>query len=172
MSLLDPIFDLFMKTHHPLAAGMYSYQSPQDSVPPYRLHLRLDEDGSGVLILNAHTIMHLNQTAAEFCYHLVKQTPVDEVIKLISRRYRIGRRQVEEEYADIKKRIKTLVTTPDIDPVTYLGFEREALYSSDISAPYRLDCALTYLTSDGFRKPELDKRVNQELTFDAWKLIL
>ena len=38
---------------------------------PYRLHLRIEPDGSGLLIVNASTVVHLNHTAAEYAYHLV-----------------------------------------------------------------------------------------------------
>jgi hypothetical protein len=172
MSILDPIFNRLMKTNKPLPAGMYPYQSSQEVETPYRLHLRLEADGSGILILNAHTIMHLNQTAAEYCYHLVKETPQDEVVRQISKRYRIDRKQVETDYQDIKTRIETLISTTDIDPVTYLGFDRETPYSSAVSAPYRLDCALTYHTATGDQKSVPENRVKNELTTEQWKTLL
>ena len=172
MSFLDPIFDRFMKYTQPLSTGVLHYQSDLKAEMPYRLHLRLEADGSGILILNAHTIMHLNQTAAEYCYHLVKETPREEAVQQISKRYRIDRKQVEADYLDIKTRIETLLSTPDIDPVTYLGFDRETPYSSAISAPYRLDCALTYHTSDGDQKSAPDERVKKELTTEEWQSIL
>ncbi len=46
-------------------------------------------------------------------------------------------------------KLNTLISTEDIDPVTYLGLERVEPYSQNISAPYRLDCALTYQVSEG-----------------------
>src|SRR4030043_2056463 len=77
----------------PLAPGIFHYQAPSDAPVPYRLHLRLEPDGSGMLIVNASTILHLNQTAAEFAYHLIKQTPEDQTIHEISSRYRVSREQ-------------------------------------------------------------------------------
>ena len=56
----------------PLPAGIYNYTSPADDPRNYRLHLRLKSDGSGVMIVNASSVLHLNQTAAEYAYYLVK----------------------------------------------------------------------------------------------------
>jgi hypothetical protein len=42
------------------------------------------------------------------------------------------------------QRIETLINTPDLDPVTYLDFDRSTPYLEYPIAPYRLDTALTY----------------------------
>ena len=54
---------------------MYHYQSPPDDPRNYRLHLRLEARRQRVLIVNAATVLHLNQTAAEYAYYLVQNTP-------------------------------------------------------------------------------------------------
>ncbi len=82
----------------PLSPGIYHYQAPPDAPIPYRLHLRLEPDGSGLLIVNASTILHLNQTAAEFAYHLIKQTPEDQMVHEISGRYRVSREQARQDF--------------------------------------------------------------------------
>ena len=172
MNFMDAIMSRFFKPIQPLPAGIYHYQSPPEVGGAYRLHLRLEADGTGLLILNAHTMMHLNQTAAEYCYHLVRQTPQDEALRQISLRYRIDRKQVGIDFEDIKTRIDSLINTPDIDPEIYLGFDRGTLYSAAISAPYRLDCALTSQSRGGGEKSALDVRVKNELTTLQWKSIL
>ena len=40
----------------PLPAGVHHFQSPAEDEKPFRLHLRLNKDGSGILILNASTV--------------------------------------------------------------------------------------------------------------------
>ena len=77
----------------PLPSGIFHYQAPPDSPIQYRLHLRLEPDASGLLIVNASTVLHLNTTAAEYAYHLVKQTPEDQMVKAITNRYRVPRQQ-------------------------------------------------------------------------------
>ncbi len=157
----------------PLPAGIYHYQAPPDADFHYRLHLRLEADGNGILIVNAATVLHLNQTAAEFAYHLVNETAEEAVIRQVAARYQISKDQVVQDYADFKERIFALVNLPDLDPVTFLDFERDTPYSGEISAPYRLDCALTYNLPQG-ADPEAapTKRVDRELSTAEWKTIL
>ena len=73
----------------PIPAGIYHYQSPPDADNPYRLHLRLEKDGRGLLIINAHTTLHLNQTAAEFAYYIIQGYAEDKAVAEITRRYNI-----------------------------------------------------------------------------------
>ena len=149
----------------PLPAGIFQYQAPPDADFPYRLHLRLEADGNGILIVNASTVLHLNQTAAEFAYHLVNETNHEAVIRQVAARYKISREQVMEDFEEFKERIFALVNLPDLDPITFLDFERDTPYSGEISAPYRLDCALTYQLPESV-DPEVapTKRVDRELS--------
>lgn len=154
----------------PLPSGIYHYQAPPDAPIPYRLHLRLEPDGSGLLIVNASTILHLNQTAAEFAYHLVIQTPEEQVEHEIADRYRVSQNQAHEDYKLLKERIETLINTQDLDPEMFLDFERSAPHTHKISAPYRLDCALTYRLPPGVANESLvpSKHIDSELTTDQW----
>jgi organic radical activating enzyme len=156
-----------------LPPGIYHYQAPPEDPRNYRLHLRLETDGTGILILNAATVLHLNPSAAEYAFYVVNGTPEDQVIQEVSSRYRVSRSQALQDYRDFVDRIDALVTTPDLDPDTFLDFERQAPYSGHISAPYRLDCALTYRlpeTSDAEVAPT--KRVTRELSTAEWQTIL
>jgi Radical SAM superfamily/Coenzyme PQQ synthesis protein D (PqqD) len=156
----------------PLPPGIYHYQAPPDAPVPYRLHLRLENDGSGLLIVNASTILHLNQTAAELAYHLVKQTPEDQLVAEISNRYRVKREQARQDYQMLQDRILTLIYTPDLDPEMFLDFERATPHAQKLSAPYRLDCALTYRLHGEYDDSITPiKRVDRELTKDEWCLI-
>ncbi len=154
----------------PLPAGIYHYQAPPDSPTPYRLHLRLEPDGSGLLIVNASTILHLNQTASEFAYHLIAQTPEDQLVLEIADRYRVSRDQARKDYKELNDRILTLINTPDLDPEMFLDFERAAPHTHKISAPYRLDCAITYRLADTALNPTLvpAKHIENELTGQQW----
>lgn len=157
----------------PLPAGIFQYQAPPEADFPYRLHLRLETDGNGILIVNAATVLHLNQTAAEFAYHLVNQSSQDAVIRQVSARYKISKDRVRNDYEDFKERIFTLVNLPDLDPITFLDFGRDTPYSIEISAPYRLDCALTYQLPESVDPAFApSKRVEKELSTDEWKSIL
>lgn len=167
-NLITSIKNLF-KPVVKLPSGMYHYQAPQDDPQNYRLHLRIDQDGNGILLVNASTVLHLNQTATEYAYHLINNTDPKNVSHEISTRYRINQNQALSDYQDFTDRINTLISTPDLDPVTFLDFDRETPYSKKTIAPFRLDCAITYQLPP-YADPELapTKRVSRELTTEEW----
>ncbi len=49
-----------------------------------RIHLRLDEDGTGTLIVNANSIMHLNPTAAFMAWMILERKTKEESIQILS----------------------------------------------------------------------------------------
>ena len=173
-SLRETIQRLFSTSSvKPLPPGMYHYQAPGSDPRNYRLHLRLEPDGRGVLIVNAATVLHLNHTAAEYAFYLVQNLPEDQVVKNVSNRYHVSPEDARQHYRDFVERIDTLVTTTDLDPVTFLDFERQEPFSGHISAPYRLDCAITYQqrdTMDTTSSP--NERVTRELSTAEWKTAL
>jgi len=163
---------LFGTEQQTIEPGVYQYTSPQDQPNPYRLHLRIDREGRGTLILNASTVLHLNQTAAEYAYHLVRQDPVEEVAKAVSSRYNVSEEQARGDYTTLMEQIQTLIETPDLEPVTFLGFDRSEPYTDILQAPYRIDCALTYKTSGENQAAAPVDRVRREMTTGEWKSIL
>lgn len=165
--------EIFFEKAVPLNPGLYSYSAPAESDFPYRLHLRIEQDGLGLLIINASTVFHLNQTATEFAYHIIQQTARKDVLASIIQRYQISYQEASEDYDAFTNRINTLISTPDLDPVTYLDINRETPYSSVPTAPYRLDCALTYKLFDSTEEGLSPVgRVTRELSFQEWKRII
>jgi hypothetical protein len=156
----------------PLPSGTHHYQSQPDE-PAYRLHLRMLPDGSGILIVNAATVLHLNPTATEYAYHMIKGTIPDEAANQIARRYRIGRATAKQDFLNFIERVRTMIHTPDLDPVMYLDFERVAPHSQALTAPLRLDCALTYrLPAATQAEYAPTRRVDRELTTEEWQIIM
>ena len=157
----------------PIPAGIYQKQSAPQDKPPYRIHLRLQSDGSGVLIVNAATVLHLNPTAAEYAYHFIKGSAPEIASREVAARYRVNKKIALKDYNEFADRIQMLLTTPDLDPVTYLDFESVAPYSTALTAPFRLDCALTYRLPPGTQADYAPtKRVDRELTTAEWVSIL
>jgi len=172
MKQISNIRERFFPKPEQLPSGFFPYQSPPEVQPPYRLQLRLENDGSGILVINAKTVLHLNQTAAEMAYHIVKGDSAETTAGAISKRYSVNPTQALQDTQDIEERIHTIIHSPAIDPVTFLDFERVDPYSSEISAPYRLDCAITYKTGDESTTIAPIDRVKRELLTEEWKVIL
>ena len=98
MKIINRLADRFAKVQ-PLPTGIYHKQDMQEN-KPYRVHLRLKPDGSGILILNASTVLQLNATAAEYAYHFIHGTDTDEAAKQISSRYRVSKDIARQDYQD------------------------------------------------------------------------
>jgi organic radical activating enzyme len=150
----------------PLASGVFAYLSPPDDPRNFRLHLRIEPNGSGLLILNGSTVMHLNQTATEYAYCLVQGFSDEHAARQVSGRYRVSFDQAQQDFRNFVDRLDTLIVTPDLDPVTFLDFDRERPYSGPIASPYRLDCALTYRT-----RPDEDAGT-EELSSADWEKVI
>ena len=168
-SIVESIKHLFTPVV-PLPPGIYHFQAPPDASTPYRLHLRLEPDGSGLLIINASTVLHLNQTAAEIAYYLINQTPEDQAVNELADRFRVNRDQARQDFKFLNERIQSLINTRDLDPEMFLDFERSSPHTHKISAPYRLDCALTYRLPESAITSSLvpPKHINTELTTEQW----
>lgn len=172
-NIIKQIKSIFFDKAEVLPPGLYNYQPPKESDYQYRLHLRVEPGGEGLLIINASTVLHLNQTATEYAYHLIRQTPKPEIVEAIVKRYQTSYADVMKDLAEFMDRIDTLIHTPDLDPVTYLDFDRSTPYLGNPIAPYRLDIALTYkLRGEDELGLTPEDRVKRELTFDEWVIIL
>jgi hypothetical protein len=170
--IIHSIRNLFQPAK-PIAPGIYHFQAPPDDARNYRLHLRIEADGSGVLIVNAATVLHLNHTAAEYAYYLIQNLSASQVVQEMAGRYHVDPMEVRQHYQDFAERIMSLINTPDLDPVTFLDFERHEPFSGAISAPYRLDCAVTYrLPGEQPEGAAPVERVTKELTTQEWNAIL
>lgn len=173
LNMIRRIWERFFPPVQPLPVGVYHYQAPADAPFPYRLHLRVEEGGLGVLIVNASTVVHLNATATEYAYHLVQNTSEEEAVSAIAARYNVRKEIVRRDYHSLMERLNTLISTPDLDPVAFLDFTRDEPYSGAYSAPYRIDCALTYrLPDESIRHHAPVDRAARELTREEWQTVL
>ena len=170
---IEDFFDNLYGSAETIPAGIYMFQAPPEADLPYKLHLRVEADGSGILIINASTVLHLNQSAVEYAYHLVKGKDKKAAAAEVAQRYEISPKLAAKDLDEFLDKINTLVNTEDLDPVTYLDMERVAPYSQKLSAPYRLDCALTYKVSAGTDASVApNERVSRELSTAEWKALL
>jgi len=138
-----------------------------------RLHLRFEEDGSGVLIINASRVLFLNRTAAEYVHSFIKGESEEEAIRKIRRRYRVDSETAQKDYRDALFVVNTFAKTPDVCPVSYLGVEKLEPFQKELSAPYRMDLAITYRCNDKCLHCYAGgPRETKELTTQEWFTVL
>lgn len=124
-------------------AGVYHY-SREDRGGKARIHLRLESDGHGLLLVNANRAFHLNPTAALMAYLALEKVPQPVAVKAITRQYKIPEESALLDYAQFLPQLDELTAPDGACPVHDLELEILAPFSQQPSAPYRMDLALTY----------------------------
>jgi radical SAM protein with 4Fe4S-binding SPASM domain len=144
MTVLDRIKSWF-EAPQPLTAGMYEYHTSPNAAQQFRLHLRIEKDGHGVLLINAAKVLHLNQTATELATFILEEQPADEAAKEIARRYNVKPDVARADFEHLHDTIWMLAEAgEEVCPVSYVDVNRIEPMSAEQSAPYRMDLALTY----------------------------
>lgn len=152
--------------------GLYHY-TRQAEGEHARIHLRLDADGHGTLIVNASRVMHLNPTAALMAWLILEGRTPEQGARLLASRYTVGRGQVEHDLAAFRLQLDELIRPDGACPVHELDTDTLAPFSARPSAPYRMDLAVTYRCNNDCAHCYNDRpRDYAELDTDQWKRIL
>ncbi len=109
-----------------------------------RVHLRTDPDGSGLLIVNASRIMHLNPTAARMAFYILQKIPQKTALHDLSKTYNAPLDRILNDYTQIAEQINELIKPDGACPIHDLNLEVTPPFSTRPSAPYRMDLAITY----------------------------
>src|SRR5574341_1615371 len=90
-----------------LKSGLYHY-TRQSEGEKSRIHLRLDPDGTGTLIVNANRIMHLNPTAALMAHLILEGVEQNEAVKAIQRKYRVSAKDARTDLSTFDRQLSEL----------------------------------------------------------------
>jgi radical SAM protein with 4Fe4S-binding SPASM domain len=123
--------------------GRYTYRG-KGEFAGMSLQLRVQPDGRGVMVINANTVLHLNETATAYTYYFMQGLPESEVLKQIRRMYRVKATKAKTDYQQLAYKVSTLAHTEKICPITFLEVEKEEPFSYHYTAPLRMDLALTF----------------------------
>ncbi|HET9914127.1 MAG TPA: PqqD family protein, partial [Anaerolineales bacterium] len=109
-----------------------------------RIHLRIDPDGSGTLIVNANRVMHLNPTAASMAWLILEEKTKEERIRALTSQYKVSKKQAEADLASFLLQFEELLRPDGACPIHELDLETVMPFSARPTAPYRMDLAVTY----------------------------
>jgi radical SAM protein with 4Fe4S-binding SPASM domain len=138
-----------------------------------RLHLRFEEDGDGVLIINGSRVLFLNRTAAEYVHSFIENETEEEVIRKVQKRYKVDAETALKDYQDVLFVVNTFAKTPDVCPVSYLGVDKMEPFQKELSAPYRMDLAITYHCNNKCLHCYAGgPRETKELTTEEWRKVM
>jgi radical SAM protein with 4Fe4S-binding SPASM domain len=132
--------------------GLYHY-SYQENGERSRVHLRIDagssgQEISGILMVNANRVLHLNSTAAFLAYHVLEAVPERQIVESLTQQYQVPAAQARSDYAQFSHTLNQVIRPEGACPVCDLNLEVTLPFSARPSAPYRMDLALTYRCND------------------------
>lgn len=152
--------------------GLYAYRREREGEKA-RLHLRIDADGQGLLMVNANRVFHLNPTAAHLAYLYLEGVSTAEAEAALVRQYEVSLAQAQADVAQLNAQMGELTRPDGACPVCELELETTLPFAARPSAPYRMDLALTYrCQNDCAHCYNARERSYPELAAADWKLIL
>jgi radical SAM protein with 4Fe4S-binding SPASM domain len=130
---------------HKAREALHQLRVPEGDYRGLRLHLRLDEDGTGVLVINASRVVFLNKTATQIVHGFVRRENEEQTVKNLLKHYKkVDHATAQKDYRDTLFAVNSLAKAPDICPVSYLNVQKIEPFQKELSAPYRMDLAVTY----------------------------
>ncbi|MFQ5891459.1 MAG: PqqD family peptide modification chaperone [Candidatus Methanofastidiosia archaeon] len=139
-----------------------------------RLSLR-EETGFSVLNINGAHILYLNETASEYVKYIMEEKPVEEIVKTMTKKYKVTREKIEKDYEKVYFNIIALASSIDLCPFSSLGIESVAPFSKeyDLKAPHRFDLAITYRCNNNcIHCYAASPRETAELGTEEWKKVI
>jgi radical SAM protein with 4Fe4S-binding SPASM domain len=157
-----------------LSPGLYAYERRDKTGGRVRAHLRVEPDGHGLLVINASRVLHLNRTAAEYAHLVLEEVSEDAAVREVRRRYQVDERTARTDFGHMQAQIEHLLAPDETScPIIGLDVERIDPFSVSLTAPYRMDLALTYRCNNVCphcyvaRSPD-----HPEMDTETWKAVL
>ncbi|MCX7681626.1 MAG: radical SAM protein [Anaerolineae bacterium] len=155
-----------------LSPGLHAYERRDGQGGRVRLHLRIEPDGRGLLVINAAQVLHLNQTAAVYTRLALEGYSEDAAVREIRRFYRIDAQTARADYRRIREQIEACLGHED-GVCPFQELERIEPFAVQLSAPYRMDLALTYRCDNHCPHCYVARPGNYpEMDTGTWKAVL
>ncbi|MCE5206742.1 MAG: radical SAM protein [Chloroflexi bacterium] len=116
----------------PPSAGLFHYREQTDGGEA-RMHLRVEPDGSGFLMVNASRVYHFNPTAAFMTYLVLEKSSRAQAVRSIMHAYNVSKTQARRDFSDLAGQIR-LIITPAYERVSTLIHDFNNLTADDITA--------------------------------------
>ncbi len=138
MSLLRKIFN-----PPEIPKGRYTYRG-RDKFAGLALQLRVEPQRRGIMVINANTVLYLNETATAYAYFFMQGMKTEDVLKKIRRIYRVNSQTAKKDYEKLVYAISTLAQTEKVCPISFLDVKSVEPFTQQYSAPLRTDLAVTF----------------------------
>ena len=109
-----------------------------------RAHLRINPDLTGCLIIDAAQLIHLNTVATLITYEHLEGRDEQQITSRLQKLFNVSSGELRSDVRDTTQRITELVRPDGLCPVHELELDITMPFSAELTAPYRMDLALTY----------------------------
>ena len=140
----------------------------------HRIHLRVETDGSSVLLINANRMFHFNPTATLMAHAILEGMSEEFAVKRLQHTFQVDRKQAIADFRTFKADLDRIIDPADDPcPICDLNVDTFTPFSRKPSAPYRMDLALTYRCNNRCVHCYNESgRALQELDCAQWKAVL
>lgn len=167
MNFVDKIF-----RKQKIPTGRFTYRG-EKQFKGLALQLRVEPDKNGLLIINANTVLYLNQTSTAYAYYLMIGFSEDEIILKITNTYKVKKEQAQVDFEKLIYTISTLAQTEEVEPISYLDIKKIEPFTQKYSAPIRVDMALTFRCQNSCVHCYAGgPHKTDELTTNQWKQVI
>ena len=154
--------------------GLYTYRiaAPAGRM---RLHLRIHQDYTGLLLINGQKAVHLTPTAAHIAKLALDEVPGTHALAALGRSYPdAAPDRLREDLARITEMVVTLRQPTSGCSLAHIDTEKTDLYSTRAQAPYKTDLALHYACNNNCNHcyNEPGRRTMRSVPLADWKLVL
>lgn len=152
--------------------GRYTYRG-KGKFARMALQLRVEPDGRGLLVINANTVLYLNGTATAHAYFFMQGMPTEAAVKKLKRMFRVNLQTAAKEHEKLVYTVSTLAQTEKVCPISFLDVKSIAPFSQMVSAPLRMDLALTFrCQNDCVHCYAGGPHETEELSTHQWKAVI
>ncbi|HVO36730.1 MAG TPA: radical SAM protein [Candidatus Acidoferrum sp.] len=152
--------------------GRYTYRG-KGKFARMALQLRVEPDGKGLLVINANTVLYLNETATAHAYFLMQGMPTEAAVKKLRQMYRVDAKTASKEHERLVYAISTLAQTEKVCPISFLDVKSVEPFTQQYSAPLRMDLALTFrCQNDCVHCYAGGPHETEEMTTTQWKEVI
>jgi len=152
--------------------GRYTYRG-KGRFTGLALQLRVEPDGHGLLIINANTVLYLNETATAHAYFFMQGMSADAAVKKIRRMYRVDQKTSKRDHEKLIYAVSTLAQTEEVCPISFLDVKSVEPFTQQFWAPLRMDLALTFRCQNNCVHCYAGgPHETEELTTEQWKTVI
>lgn len=152
--------------------GLYHYNYAKQGEKS-RIHLRIEEDGSGVVMINADRVLYVNPTAMTITKLHLEKFDEKVISSYLSKIYQTDKAKIRQDVDEVISKINELIKPNGACPIHDLLLETNIPFSAKLSAPYRMDLAVTYrCNNDCLHCYNARERSYPELDTKSWMTIL